>query len=231
MEDENILQKYPFFTYIKCISKSNPEIYGDFSNNKKSFLYHLEFCERLILKYITKKEDKRKIRNIRYIIKIFKDVKSNKKYKKYNPTQTKIINQIFIIFFFYLSKYCFTLGMDNNLLRKINFLFDSVLNIIGKCYQDKIINDEYFEIFLKLLLFLTISPSINKEPNEKNEIINMLFFKKCINILKIVFNNLIKLQNKFTQRQEEIINNIIKCISDNIFITTDKSNRLSYILM
>ena len=228
MEDLALLQKYPFFAYIKCLSKVDPEIYGDLMNNTKKSLFLLEYFERITIKYLCEKEDKIKLRNINYIKKISKDVKTNKKYKIYhndNDNQKKKINQAFIIMFFYLSKYI----MDIHYYKKMINLYDNVTIIIGKCYQDTVINDEYFEVILKLLLFLAMSSSTQKEPNEKDEIINIIYFKKCIDLIKLVFTNLIKLNNKISQKQEEIINNIIIFINKNILNACDKSNKLSYI--
>ena len=68
-----------------------------------------------------------------------------------------------------------------------------------------------------------------EEPKEKDEIINFIFLNSCINWIKIVFKNLYDLQNGYTQKQEEIFNNIILYINNNIMDYNDNPNRISYL--
>ena len=230
-------QDNSFFTFIKCQSKLNPEIYEDLLNNKKSLLCYLQYTDKLILKYLNEIENKKNIflinkiqkRNHQYIINLSTNARISIKYKSYKNDINKKITFIFITFIFNLFKHFLLYKGKDGSNKKINNILIIIINIIGKLYQDAIINDDYFEIILKLLLFFTISKSAEKEPNEKDEITNIIFFKSCINIIKITFNNLIKLQNELSQRQEEIINNIIIFIKDNILNVSKAQERISYI--
>ena len=111
----------------------------------------------------------------------------------------------------------------------MNNLFEYFLNICGKLYINKNIEDESFELLLKFLILLSITKSIDKEFNERDELINYKYFNSCINLIKLVFNNLFELQKQYTENQEKMINNIILFINDTILNYINKPDHISYI--
>ena len=98
--------------------------------------------------------------------------------------------------------------------------------------MQEIIEINYFELFIKLLLTFSIKNSIlslEEDINKNNEISNLFFFKCGINILKDVFNKISLTQNNFTEKQNDLINNIIIFILNNIIYSYSKKKQIKYI--
>lgn len=153
-------------------------------------------------------------------------------YKKYSDSKQIILFNFFVAFYYNIFRQYLIIKANKDSKKNIIILDDllnKILEIFGKLYLDKNINDDGFEIFLKLLLIFSITNSIDKEPNEKEELINLMFFKTCINFIKIVFNNLYEIQKEFTKRQEELLINIILFIKNNILYSSEKEDRISYL--
>ena len=245
--DENKESLISFFSIlIKYISKSNPETYDDLLNDKNSMIKYLNYSNKLLNCYLFEKEsinEKKKLitnrklsRIIEYLIKSLRKKKSNGIYKDYNDEIKKNINKFFIIFIFNLFneiiKYQNELNANNNKMEILNKLLNKIVYIFGRLYLGKIIKDENFELILKFFLIFSITKSIESidfNSNEKYEIINFKFFNSCISLIKNIFNYLFELQNEFTQKQEDIINNIILFIKNNMIDSADKCGRNSYV--
>ena len=238
--DINNLNK-SFSSFIKCLSKTDKVIYEELSKNKilSLALQYTDniiqtFCNKNIALNNNKIITKMKNREFQFILKIYKLKKMNKRYKIYSDSNQIILFQFFIAFYYNIFRHYLISKANNDSISKeyILILYDllsKILKIFSKLYLDKNINDDRFEILLKLLLIFSISNSIDKEPNEKEEIINLMFFKACVDLIKIVFNNLYEIQKEFTQRQEEILNNIILYIKNNMLYSNEKEIRVSYL--
>ena len=235
-----------FFNFIKCFSKINKKAYEELLNNNiKIVSLFLRLTDNAILDFLNKKENKNKKmkifnniingRNTAYIIKLFKNSIKYHKYKAYNNPTRILIALFFTTFNFNILNYVLELKNVNNIRKenkfflKLNIILNNILNFCGKFYLDKNISDEYFELFVKYLIILSMTKTNKKEPKEKEEIINFIFLNSCINWIKIVFQNLYDLQNGYTQEQEEIFNNIILYINNNIMDYNDNPNRISYL--
>ena len=239
---ENIDNKSIQFTYFECFKKINLLIYNELYNNTKnisSYLYYTDIIINIYLNEINDNNNTNKnnlsnkilLRNIMYMIKLLKN-------KKYNKLKTKInnnilnenISQIFIIFNYNILKHVLITKKNNDenkkykIILKLNKLLNIILNIIGISYINTLINDDYFESIIKFILILSISNSIEKRPKQKDEIIHMMFFKSVINLIKLVFKKLYVIRNEYTQRQEELINNIIIFINEKILGSFNKEN-------
>ena len=237
--------KNPFFEFIECFSKINKITYKKLLNNKMPLSKYLRFTDILIITYLNEKENqykKLKIltnkvneRNTVYIIKIFQKNTKNYNYKALKNSKQQIISHVFISFIFNVFKNVFLFKNSNNSNKK-NKIFSShyhllnkILDIIGKLYLDKNINDDDFELIQIFLLVFSMTKNIEKQPNEKDEINNSNFFKICINSIKKVFYNLIENQKEYTEKQEKIINNIIIFINNRMLDYNDNPNKISYI--
>ena len=135
-----------------------------------------------------------KKREFQFILKIYGLKKKKSIYKKYSDSKQIILFHFFIAFNYNIFKQNLIIKAIEDSISKKNLvllddLLDKILTIFSKLYLDKNINDNIFEILLKLLLIFSVSNSIDKEPNEKEEIRNLMFFKVCINLVKTVFNN------------------------------------------
>ena len=240
-KDKDNINK-PFSTFIKCLSKIDKVIYDELTNNNILSIA-LQYTDNIILTYCNKNIalnnnnniiTKMKKREFQFILKIYGLKKMKYTYKKYNDSKQLILFQFFIAFYYNIFRHYLIIKTNNDSISKQNIfilynLLKKILAISGKLYLDKNINDDRFEILLKLLLIFSISNSIDKEPYVKEEIINLMFFKVCINLVKIIFNNLYEIQKEFTQRQEELLNNIILFIKNNILCSKEKEDRISYL--
>ena len=230
-----------FLLLTKNLCTTNKIISDELIINKTSLYIFFKNTSKIINTYLKEKEnanDKKKIftsknlRNIQYLAKKMKIMKKNSKCKA-NKSVKKKISHFFTIFLFNILK-------ENNIIKNkesnkryiLNDLLNNMLYIFVLFYLNDFINDDYFELILKYLLIFTMEIPINstiKQLNEKYEIINIIYFKSCINLIKISFNKIFFLQKQFSQRQEEIINNIILFIKEKMLDSLDKTNKISYI--
>ena len=231
-----------FFNFIKGSKKISQSKYEEILHNKKQLTCYSNYIDIIIMSYlndiINKKKvilnNKKNLRNILYIIKIFKKNKANYKYKQFKNSFKELLHLFFITFSFNMLKHDYIFknniaSKTKNILKIMNILLEYFLDICGKLYIDKNIEDESFELLLKFLILLSITKSVNKELNERDELINYKYFNSCISLIKIVFNNLFELQKEYTENQEKIINNIILFINDTILDYIDKPDKISYI--
>ena len=151
---------------------------------------------------------KTNIRKYKYLKRLINEYN---KHKKYFCKNEKVISFFTIILLYNIFKILIIAKQKNKLgeYYKLVYNMNNLLKIsfiyIEKLYIDNIINDNYFEIILFLLLIFSFSNSFEKIPKDK-EIINMIFFTGCINLIKKVFKKLFLLNHEFTERQEQIIN-------------------------
>ena len=194
------------------------------------------YSNRLLESYINdnlKMKDAKKInRNINYIKKSFINNKNigNNRYKSFPNLEGSSDNRFMLIIIF-----CFTifrevlinknkknsLDIKNLILVKLNNLISTMSILIGKLYIGKNIDEDKFETYLKYLIILSISCKINEKPNKNDKIVNMMFFKECFNIIRLIYNKIYEFHNEFTERQEKLINNIILFVHN---YTIDYSN-------
>ena len=172
------------------------------------------------------------MRNISFFIKFLKHNKELK-LKTINIKEIhKIVSQFLILFnkniWILITKYkkektkeCFH-KIDN-----LNKLLKIILNVIGTSYISGLIDDEYFELIIKNTLIFS-SENLSDEIDKRiNSLSNMIFFIECIKIIKIVFNKIFLIQKKYSERQKEIIKNIIIHINNNIF--GSKDSKINYL--
>ena len=236
-----------FHNFMKNLSEINNLIGVDLVKNINSFSYSFKNANKLIAnyfkeKYIVNKQKKKIVLtkiNIEkyYYFKTFidnYDYNKNKKYSKRILTKNRIICQfivasLYIIFNFTIDKK----NKNNNdksnfIIVELNKLLNIIFIYIEKLYIDNIINDDYLELVLFLLLSFSFSQSIDKIPKEK-EITNMIFFSCCIKLMKKIFNKILLLSDEFTIRQEQIINNIISYINNNLIGSFEGLNKANYL--
>ena len=233
-----------FNSFIEIISKIDSLRYKELSFNKKLFPLYLKYTKRIIDFYIIKRSNikslssnKKLLRYINFLNKLLKHKSIELKYKTFELAKQKIISGFFMGFIFNLLNNVLIIKKKDkkeqiNHIRIINQLLNDILNIAGKLYIDKNINDDFFEFLLKLLIIFSLINSLENiefQPHTKYEIKNIIFSKSSINLIKNVFNNLIKLHNEFTEKQENIINNIILFFKDNILDSFENTNKNNYI--
>ena len=231
-----------FLNFINYITNEYPQ-YENFFNNKKTLSPYLNYSNQIIKNLFNEKILKTKIsktnkRNIQYLLTKIRKINNNKsqnwKFKNSKVLSNKIISQIFIVFNFNLFVHLLFFKKNNDIkdkkefISEINKILNNVFSLIWKIYIDEIINDDIFELIIKIQLIFSTTKS-EKEPTSKDEIVHFIFFKSCINLIKEVFNYIILKHNKCTQKQENMINNIILLIQDNLLNYNDKPNRISYI--
>ena len=233
-----------FMNFIKSDSEINKLIFEKLLNDKKLIALSSTFnyTNILISKYLSEndKDNKNKkiilmtktnIRKYKYLKRLINEYN---KHKKYFCKNEKVISFFTIILLYNIFKILIIAKQKNKLgeYYKLVYNMNNLLKIsfiyIEKLYIDNIISDNYFEIILFLLLIFSFSNSFEKIPKDK-EIINMIFFTGCINLIKKVFKKLFLLNHEFTERQEQIINNIILYINNKIVDTFDKLNNIKYI--
>ena len=213
------------------------------SENEKLILNKIKpcfifYCKEIITLYLdlhkkkTIKITEIRKRNINYIIKFFiKNSIENNKYiipsnneDSYNLLFMKLIIFCFAIF----REVCKYKNSNKNnevkdfIIVKLDKLLSIFVTIIGKLYCDKLIHDNQFEISLYFLIILSIAFKTTEEPNKNDKIVNMMFLKECINIIKITYNKIYECKKKFSEEQEKLFNNIILFFKENII---DYSNQ------
>ena len=245
-ENENFDKS--FYLFIDNILKIDFIKCKEISINEDIFPLYFKYTNNIINSYIAEKNNtiyrkiilskNKTLRYWNYINKSFKNKKFEIKYKIFKQTKQKIIIRFFIVFIFNLLNNVLIIKKKDITNKQINpiitiyQLMNEILNIIGKLYIDKNINDEYFEFILKLLLIFSLVNSLENiefKPNTIYEIKNLIFFKGCINLIKNVFNNLLEIQKELTEEQENIINNIIIFIKEFIIDSFENTCRNNYI--
>ena len=232
------------FIYIDYFLKLSPLGSEKLCFNKKSLPFCLKYLNKFISINLNFMKNNQKItkiiinktisRNINYLNKALINTKFQFQNKLTNESIQTIITSFFVLFNFNILNYVLQSKKINNnnkkdIFSKLNYLLNIILNIIGISYLTKTINDDNFESILKFILSLSYTKNTEKEPIKKDEITNIMFFKSSINLIKTVFNKLYIKQNDFTERQEQLINNIIIFINENILGSFYEEINLNYI--
>ena len=230
-----------FLNFIKCFSNMNKNVYEELLAKKDIILGFLKYTNNIIITYINEKEKDKKLKiltnktitkNILYIVKSFINNRNNK-FKEFKNVSQKIMMIFLISFNYNILKYILKFKSNNNFSKKnkifLTNLLNNILNIFGKLYLDKQFDDENFLLIIKYLIILSIANSIKKEPNKNGEIINLIFLDSCINLIKLVFKKLYELQNEYTLKQEETLNNIIIFLNKSIIDYYKNPNRIFYL--
>ena len=229
--------------YIEHFSKINGITNGSLSFDEKPFSFILKYTDKIIVTFLNENDNiskkilinKKISRNILYLIKLLK----NNNFIFINKTLTnncfKNLHIFFIIFIYNILKHVleaknnYSNDKKNKEILQLYLILNKILNTIGISYLNNTINDNIFESILKFLLFSSLTKTIENPPSEKDEITNMMFFKSCIDIIKMVFNKISLIQLEYTERQKLLLNNIILFINKYILGTLDKKNDISYI--
>ena len=211
-------------------------------NNEKyfNFLYaYTENLVRLYMKNYNKKIFITKRRNILFLKRLF--IKNDiRKYNYKNSSQYIAINDkififssclVFIIFLEVLkckSKNNKSNDENNKQLHLFNVLLNKFIYIVANFYSTQFIEEKHLEIFLKLLIILSIANN-NSEPAKKNNnITNTIFLVQCINTIKIIFNKINNSKSDFTEKQKSLMKNII-CFLKNSIIGYSEQKPLNII--
>ena len=142
------------------------------------------------------------------------------------------IDKILLIFFI---SFCKTISIffqkykkdknerDHKKIIRLNCVLQNLSKIIAFSFLSGNINDNSFELIIKILLDL----SLEKVPESKNkkieELKHMIFFKESIKLIKMIFNHF----PEYTQKKKDLMNNIIIHISNNL-LGTLKNNNINY---
>ena len=241
---KDFFEKNPFLNFIKSDSEIYKKIFEKILSDNNSIALSLAFnyTNILISKFISENDKDNKNKkiilmtktNIKKHIYLKKCINEFNRHKKYFCKNEKIISFFSIILLYNIFKLLIITKKKNNfkeynkIAYNLNNLLKISFNYIEKFYIDNIINDNYFEIILFLLLSFSFSNSLEKITKDK-EIINMIFFNGCIYLIKKVFKNIFLLNKEFTQPQEQMINNIILFINNKLVDSFDKLNNMKYI--
>ena len=219
------------------IDENNEKLnFSELLNSKELLFLEKKYIYNLIIIYLNECETNKRIkirnkirmRNIDYLGKILKN--------KDCEIKTKItINQkIFSNFFISFNKNLWILllkyknekvRINSKNMAYIYNILKILLNLIGYSYISGIINDDIFELIMKAsLLFSLENIQENNNNNKISKFINMMFFKGCIDLIKIVFNKIYLIEKQYSQRKKEIIKNIFNFILNNIIGTHEKNN-------
>ena len=199
-------------------------------NNEKYFNFLYAYTENLVRLYMdnyNKKVFRTKRRNILFLKRLF--IKNDiRKYNYKNSSQYIAIsdkififcsNLVFIIFLEVIkckSKINKNHNENNKKLHLFNVLLNKFIYIVANFYSTQFIEEKHLEIFLKLLLILSIATN-NIEPAKKNNnIANTMFLVQCIKTIKIIFNKINNSNNKFDEKQKSLMKNIICFLKDSI---------------
>ena len=232
---------------IQLNSNSNDEInkvenekliYNELIYSYNSSLLPIKYSYNLIalflnecdIKFGMKIKNKRRMRNLNYLRKKFRNNNSIIKIRKNNNINNEnLLLRFFISFnlniWILLTKYKKDKVESNNkLIVHLNDILKIILNIIGLYYISGNINDDYFELFIKILLDFSLEDLKPNNDNKIRELKNIMFFKESINLIKIIFNKIFFLHGKLSERKKELINNILTHINDNLLGSIDKMN-------
>ena len=211
-------------------------IFNKLIYSKEALLFQEKYSNNIIDKYMSELENKRKIisnkRRLRDISYLEKFLNNNKKIEmniKNIKDPHKILAQFFISFnkniYMTLSNLKKEKSKENNI--KINYLYyllKILLKMIGLSYISGLIKDDLFELLIKNTLHFSSEKVIDIKKKKIEVLKHMMFFNGCIQIIKIVFNKLFLVQKKYSEKQKEIIKNIIIQINCSILDSSSKES-------
>jgi len=211
--------------------------------DKKSLSIKIQIIDKIISLITNEKENfsckfyfvnRIKVRNLIHLIKSFKYSKKYSKYKMQIIKNKKTINIYFIITIFCIFKKALLIKKESKNKKPIFTLYEllnNFLSLLGKLFLDEIIQINYFELIIKLLVIFVVKnslASLEEEINTSNEIYNMIFFKSSVLLIKNVFNKILLINNSLSEKQNELINNIIIFIKDNIIHSEIENKQINY---
>ena len=212
-------------------------IYNKLIYSKESLLFQTKFSNKIIEIYFNELEMKReikirnklRIRKYSYITKLMAKNKEIKTKLSNKIEYQKVISQFFISFnkniSIFLSKYKKEKTKGNNLkIINLNNFFQIILKAIEFSYISGLINDDFFELIIKNTLNFSLESENDVDENYQKELKYMMFFNGIIQLIKSTFNKIYLPTKKFSERQKEIIKNIIIHINNNILNFSKKYN-------
>ena len=202
--------------------------------SKTNFFYKIiEIC---LMEFEIQKEirliNKRKMRNISYLSKLMKnnDKLNNKMINK--EEYQKIVSQFFILFikniYTFATIYKKWKNKENNIkMFYLNKILKIILETMGISYLSGLITDENFELLVKNILNFSLKSGFSQKENTEYELTNIMFFDGAILLVKIVFNRIYLVEKQYSERQKDLIKNIINHIN-NIMGFSDKNSMKKY---
>ena len=250
IQSEKEMQKQldKFLRLISKLEERNMKIFV-FDNKKllfKEFIYinqilNIYLKEKEIFKLKIEKEYKYyilkyiKIKRPFNIIRTYKNFEGIEQMKKYNTIIEKRKNTIsnyFIIVCYCLFLKVISSKEDKKTIILVYKLIKQLFSYFGKLFLEEIIDINYFELMIKILLTFTKKNSLSsfeEEIHQKNNIHNLIFFKCSIIVIKDTYEKILLSQKKFSERQSKLINNIIMFIQNNIISYKDfNKNKIIY---
>ena len=200
------------------LNKLNPE-----SCFKKNIIYINEFINTYI--NLNKLKMNNFLRNLNYLRFKHKGVYLD----KYKTAYKKAIKKLILLI--YLLIYRNQISTQNNrhidsfkkysIFKKLYNLLQIMSSIISILYKVKVINIEELEILLKLLIIFSMNNEY-KSIKENNDIKNLMYFKECLNILFIVFND------KSDKNEQKFLIEIFNYINSNICFRDKNNTSINY---
>ena len=213
-------------------------IYNELIYSYDTKLLPIKYTYNLITKFLNEYEikfgmkirNKKRIRNLKYLEKILKNNNYNIKINKNNNDK---IEKLLVLYFIAFNRNIWMIltkykkdkveNMKKQIFR-LNKILKLILNIIGIYYISGNINDDSFELIMKILFDLSLEDIKPNNDDKIQEIKNMIFFNESIKIIKMIFNKIYLLHDKFSENKIELINNIIIHINDFLLGTPEKKN-------
>ena len=158
-----------------------------------------------------------------------------------NPTKTSpgwnyrflfrhklIIKNILLI---YLTIYDYHISILSNInisssnkhiiISKLYNLLQIMSPIISTLYFNNIIDITELGMILKMLIIFTINNN-SRNIQENSDIKNIMYFKECINIIKIIF------RNKHNEYEQKYLIDIFNYINNNLCFLDKENNNINY---
>ena len=198
--------------------------------NEDSPLISIKYTYNIIKKYLNESEtkvikvikNKIRMRNIYYLKKFLK----NKRFKVNQKNNNNIQNEPILLLFFIsfnknIWKFLSNYKNEKNIkdIFYLNNLLKILLNIIGISYISGKINDDSFELIIKIILDFSLE-NISENKEKISDLKHMIFFNETIKFIKIIFNNI----EEYSERKKDIIKNILIHINNNILGSLEKNN-------
>ena len=148
---------------------------------------------------------------------------------KYMASNKKAIKKIIVLI--YLLIYRNEISTLNNedidnskkyfIIKKLYNLLKIMSSIVSKLYIDKIISLDELGVLLKILIIFSMNNEY-KDIKENNDIKNLMYFKECLNIIFITFND------KSSENEQKFLIDIFNYINNNICFRDKNNINLNY---